>query len=78
MAKGVGNVSLPSEKGCLVKISGDEVEEAFVFFFFNRFLSFFFFLLWTIFKFLFINLFQCCSCFMFYFSGYKACGILAS
>ena len=47
-------------------------------FFFNRFLSFFFFLLWTIFKFLFINLFQCCSCFMFYFSGYKACGILAS
>lgn len=40
--KGVGNVSLQSEKGCLVKISGDEVEEAFVFFFFFLIVFFFF------------------------------------
>ena len=84
LAKGVGNVSLLSEKGCLVKISGDEVEEAFVFFFFNRFLSFFlsvlffFFCCGSFLKFLFINLFKCCYCFMFCFSGHKACGILAS
>lgn len=56
--KEVGNVSLQSEKGCLVKISGDEVEEAFVFFF-NRFFFFFSAVDGPFLKFLFINSFQC-------------------
>ena len=39
------------------------------------FLIFFFFLMWTIFKVV-LNLLQYCLCFMFWFFGHKACGIL--